>query len=635
MNPINPVKLEKLRRRGRNQGRCLPKRLRILKKSYYLRRWFLRNPWIRPVCVFNYAAIKLQAFVRGFLIRKNWNSIVKARKQGSILSNQRSFSPSRKQLTPKKLIPTSSLNKKVSSKQLDRYLNYLDKSRKRQSYSSSYHPPTWLNGGFSSWSAVRIQSWWRMISSNKRLLLRRRLINQVAAIVIQTTWRNFHYYIIAKSSSIQPSLEVISPSSKPNDLLSLLKRITNCWRRYCNRRIYYYFRNMIFFKLQGAPVDLLRTIIPNEADLFDRASGVHVKFRLGGKIFPPKIYFKVFTHRPLCDINAFAPRDYSNEKPLNDLYINNKSSVLMQTQQKPQNKHSIIAKRGNIRIGVKYFNTLLTTTNPEGLVNWYQRNDNNNWRPVSSLLIEKHIESPPIWFEEEEEKRKELERLKKCSFKHHTYYHFSKDIRKQDLTSYRRKRRNEWMLKLYTGKEGEVGGGKGQIQQENSEEKEQRKPQEIFRSSINNSFLENLEYKSQIFYENENRLGYDKSLNIQQMINVETNEKIPFIAPAKGKYSVTEPERKVTGEEKDYSQKKKPFLITSDSESTVGDFKAENNPRMKHEEKLKKDFTKVDLMNQNDQLLEWSLQIDYDDYIKDWNMIGTSLPSDILPKSIY
>lgn len=270
-------KQERLKRRGRNQGKGLPKRIMIVKKSKYMRRWLLRNPWIRPICVFNYAAIRLQALARGFIIRQRkklrlpLTNPVKSRKKSSI-----------------------PLNKKISSKQLDRHLSYLDQSRRlEKEKSSEYTPPSWLNGGFSAWSAVRIQSWWRMIASNRRLLQRRKLVNQVAAIVIQTAWRNYHYSI--------PLVEERPKTPKVNDPPSAAYRIQHCWRRYCNRRIYFYFRNLILFNLQGSPAELLRTIIPNEADLLDRASGVHVKFRLGGKIFPPKIYFKIFTHRPLCD----------------------------------------------------------------------------------------------------------------------------------------------------------------------------------------------------------------------------------------------------------------------------------------------------------------------------------------------
>jgi hypothetical protein len=43
-------------------------------------------------------------------------------------------------------------------------------------------------------------------------------------------------------------------------------------------------------------------------------AGTHVRFRLGGHRFPPEVYFKIFTHRPLCDVNSFAPRDYNFER---------------------------------------------------------------------------------------------------------------------------------------------------------------------------------------------------------------------------------------------------------------------------------------------------------------------------------
>lgn len=44
----------------------------------------------------------------------------------------------------------------------------------------------------------------------------------------------------------------------------------------------------------------------------------YLRFRLGGWIFPPKVYFKIYTHRPLCDVNSFAPRDYLAEKTITD-----------------------------------------------------------------------------------------------------------------------------------------------------------------------------------------------------------------------------------------------------------------------------------------------------------------------------
>ncbi len=143
------------------------------------------------------------------------------------------------------------------------------------------------------------------------------------------------------------------------------------WRSFCNKRVYRYFRDIIKIKLKGAPADLLRTIIPNEADLMDRAAGVHVRFRLGGSVFPPKIYFKIYTHKPVCDVNAFAPRDYSNEKPLEPLQVNNKVDSIDLTSKR--------VDVSTIRVGKRYFDTVVSTS--IGAVdNWYQRVEKNSWR---------------------------------------------------------------------------------------------------------------------------------------------------------------------------------------------------------------------------------------------------------------
>lgn len=37
------------------------------------------------------------------------------------------------------------------------------------------------------------------------------------------------------------------------------------------------------------------------------------RFRLGGSFFPPLIFYKIFTHRPVADIGAFGPRNYAAE----------------------------------------------------------------------------------------------------------------------------------------------------------------------------------------------------------------------------------------------------------------------------------------------------------------------------------
>jgi hypothetical protein len=50
---------------------------------------------------------------------------------------------------------------------------------------------------------------------------------------------------------------------------------------------------------QGDPKALLKCINPAEAALVDAAAGVHVRFRLGGTTFPPLVFYKVYTHRPV------------------------------------------------------------------------------------------------------------------------------------------------------------------------------------------------------------------------------------------------------------------------------------------------------------------------------------------------
>lgn len=64
--------------------------------------------------------------------------------------------------------------------------------------------------------------------------------------------------------------------------------------------------------IRGNPAKLLKGINPLEATLLETAVDCHVRFRLGGDTFPPNIYYKIFSKTNVCDINAFAPRDYSS-----------------------------------------------------------------------------------------------------------------------------------------------------------------------------------------------------------------------------------------------------------------------------------------------------------------------------------
>lgn len=398
----NKTKSRMLRRRGK------PVYLRILKKSKHIRRWLLHNPWIRPLSVFNYAAILIQKIVRGFIARRR--KYKKGTKDDRTKRKKKGNNPT----------------------QLENYMNYLDKFRESRKIK-----PSWLNGGYSAWCVVKIQSIVRMFLCRRKHLLAKRLVNQVASIIIQTFWRN-------AIAHVDLPKVVVKPKKKVDTKQQAALKIQLCWRSFCNRRIYKYFRDLVILKLKGAPADLLRSIISGEADILDRAAGVHVRFRLGGAIFPPKIFFKIFTHRPLCDVNAFAPRDYTAERNPDAISANNKSQHLKKR----------VVKTPGIKVGVKYFETILTTTNPKGIDNWYRREENNHWRPIASHIFET-IAAPP-WF-------KETAHISKPTLFHHSRLH-----RQQDLEKMKRRKKREWMMKMYgfSAKQGTSSTGSLQVSNE-------------------------------------------------------------------------------------------------------------------------------------------------------------------------
>ena len=105
---------------------------------------------------------------------------------------------------------------------------------------------------------------------------------------------------------------------------------------------------------RGSPAQLLKSINPQEAGLLDAAARCHIRFRLGGDKFPPLIYYKIFTHGGLVDINAFAPRDYMKIKR------DQKKATVNITFDKPKN---------------------------DNFKGWYNRIENNGWRPISDKIL--------------------------------------------------------------------------------------------------------------------------------------------------------------------------------------------------------------------------------------------------------
>ena len=122
------------------------------------------------------------------------------------------------------------------------------------------------------------------------------------------------------------------------------------YRRYADQSLFKKLKELVTFRNQGDPAALLRVINPLEAQLLDPAVGAHVRFRLGGFDWPPQIYYKIFLHSPVCDVNSYAPRNYADK-------------VSMQLPP--------ISKEQAEQFADKF--------------GWYKRIENNGWRPISSL----------------------------------------------------------------------------------------------------------------------------------------------------------------------------------------------------------------------------------------------------------
>ncbi|KAJ8010861.1 hypothetical protein DPEC_G00079530 [Dallia pectoralis] len=174
--------------------------------------------------------------------------------------------------------------------------------------------------------------------------------------------------------------------------------IQRTWRRHMDIGVFRYFKNLVKFCSLGDPRHLLKTVNPNEADILDAAAGVHVRFRLGGTSFPPYIYYKIYTHRPIVDICASSPKDYTHAG-----------------QKRP---------------------TAGQTHNQQPLVQdyqagWYRRVENNGWRRLSGKTA---LQGDIITLETNG---------KKASF-HHSKLH-----RRQDVERRKKRRKIEWLKQMY------------------------------------------------------------------------------------------------------------------------------------------------------------------------------------------
>lgn len=246
-----------------------------------------------------------------------------------------------------------------------------------------------FDAAFETWVAQRVQAWWKGRKQKQSYAA-----TKASALLIQRSWRAHKSY----------------KESKP-DLDAMARRIQRSWGRFSSVRIFKYYRDLIRFRERGDPNVLLKSINPKEANLSEAAAGVHVRFRLGGTTFPPLVFYKIFTHRPVADMCSFSPKDYTQAGA--------KSAAEQHNHPKP---------------GQGQFQTT------EG---WYQRVENNGWRPICDRVL---VGVDPV--------------TQMTAAKRYTF-HFNPGVRREERLLRKKQKQREWMMRLYRqGMQGE-GGGEG------------------------------------------------------------------------------------------------------------------------------------------------------------------------------
>lgn len=242
---------------------------------------------------------------------------------------------------------------------------------------------------YRDWCASRVQAWWRMCPLRRAWLSRRWTVFFVAARSVQRWWLE---HLLSEVAIARGFVE--------DPLRTAAKRIQACWRSFSSRRIMRYFVDLIKFREQGNPGKLLRSINPREAGLLDSATGAHVRFRLGGLEWPPKVYYKIYTHASVTDICAFAPRDYTRAKQLVPRKLHNKPL--------PNERRVAETREG-----------------------WYRRVENNGWRPVQESLL------------------RELDFVTVSTSATTVPFAPTKVQRREDVAQKRRQKKIDWLRKMY------------------------------------------------------------------------------------------------------------------------------------------------------------------------------------------
>ena len=436
------------------------------RKSYWDKRELIQQPWIMPMAAQNLAAVVVQRLARGgmgrFAAGRRWLALQGQGQGGGAPAGESAGGDG---------------DSAGARSQLDKYLARIEEEEERAD-AAGVEPP--IEVGFQTWCALRLQAWWRMVLARPRLarLAQRRCwmrfsMYHIGAMQLQYFWRSRRAARLEAAEAAEQQArgqaeqgaegggwgdgeggEWAEPLSPEEAAARALQRV---WRRYTNLRIFRYYRDLVAFRNEGDPRTMLRAVNPREAGLIDAAAGVRVRFRLGGRQFPPTIYYKIFTHNALCDVGAFAPRDYVGGRRVDQ--------AIGGTRLDPPPAAAGAGGaggagggrgQGSIRVGGARF---AATSDADAYAaagdedfgaggrfdGWYVRAENNGWRPVTVKSLEE-AESDPVTAITGDKASK---------------FHFSKVKRRADQEARRRQKKRDWMRQMYS-LGGGGGGGEGE-----------------------------------------------------------------------------------------------------------------------------------------------------------------------------
>ncbi|GMI23914.1 hypothetical protein TrCOL_g7308 [Triparma columacea] len=397
-------KKQKLRRRGSRRklfGKCWDlQKQRKFRQDWRRCKHLMQEPWHLPVTSMQLAAARIQSVIRRFLVFRRGL-------KGHPLNVSRP-SPSR---------PSSRSSRASTPSRRSKPNTLMAQFMATLPPGSPTAPML-----YPAYCATRISAWFRGIRAIGWFTWKKYRIYTIAALLIQNRYREFFQMRYLQESSFLSATAQMSPSDKA------AKIIQDMWRGCSGVKIFKFYRDLINFRLSGDPRLLLKTINPGEASLFDAATKIHIRLRLGGSSFPPTLYYKIFSSGPMCDIGSFAPRDYtvSSGVNLDPSSLHNKSRLAQRDYPR--------RFEGSVTVGRREFGAEGFIGN-EGTEGWYERVENNGWRAVT-VKAQDELREDSV----------EIATAKRKSSK----FHFSKVLRKRDIEAERKKKKRDWLRRMYS-----------------------------------------------------------------------------------------------------------------------------------------------------------------------------------------